>query len=219
MTTMRCARVSVICAGVLVLSAAAASGCSRVVDGAPSAAMTGPLPQLLIDPGRFPPRYPPVVLGPEAAGRALQVIDGVPDGSKVSPQRCAPPPPREVAAIVGEDGERSLIVALSRTDTSLRERRDQLSGCPMFTVDNDGMTSTVRVAVLSSPPVAADDSCAWAQTVSGTAQHTTLTLVAQLGDVRVTTSVATIPGAFADTEALDGLFSDAVLTARHGSRI
>jgi hypothetical protein len=37
--------------------------------------------------------------------------------------------------------------------------------------------------------------------------------------VRVTASIATPPGAIADTEALDGLFSDAVLTARHGSRV
>jgi hypothetical protein len=213
------ARSSVIRAGVLVLvllSASVSCGCSRVVGGAATAQVTAPLPRLLIDPSRFPPAYSPVVLAPDAADRALRAIDGVPDGAKVSPTRCAPPAPRGVAAILGEDGDRSLIVAVSHADASLRERRDQLSSCPTFSVDDHGTTSTVRITMLASPPVGADDSCAF---MSRSSQRATLTLVAQFGDVRVTATAATAPGAMADTEALDGLFGDAVLTARHGGPV
>lgn len=81
----------------------------------------------------------------------------------------------------------------------------------------------VTMTVLPAPPVDADDSYAVDQTVtdeSSGSMRTTLTLAAQIGDVRVSatwlhdgTPDAT-PDVAPDTQALDTLFADAVLKVR-----
>jgi hypothetical protein len=178
------------------------------------------LPELLIDPGRFPSDYPAVVLDPQAAEQALRVIDGVPAGSAVMPPECAPAPPGDAMAVLGGNSTTSstMTVAVSRTGYPLAARRGQLSACPLFTVDMFGVVSTVGITLLAAPPVAADDSYAVEQTVSGASTQTTLTLVAQLGDVRVTASAMTPDGNQPNTDLLDGLFSNAVLKVRRNGQ-
>ena len=197
---------------IVALVAATTPGCGRLVEGTPAAQARIPLPQLLIDPSRFPDGYPPAVLDGTAAERALRVVDGAPAGSTVSPAHCAPPAPGETAAVTGSNGAITLTVAVSRLTEPLRTRRDQLTGCPAFTVDG---ADPIAVNVLAAPPVVADDSYAVAQTTAGPAPQDTLTLVAQLGDVTVTASARTTAGDAPDTEALDGLFTQAVLKVAH----
>jgi len=79
------------------------------------------------------------------------------------------------------------------------------------------------VTVLPAPPVDADDSYAVDQTVaaesSGSVRRT-LTLAAQIGDVRVSATwlhegtKETTSDIAPDTQALDTLFTDAVLKVR-----
>ncbi|HZA10421.1 hypothetical protein [Mycobacterium sp.] len=197
------------------LLVAATAGCSRAVDGSASVQAAIPLPSLLIDPGRFPPDYSPVVLDAAASDQALRNIDGAPAVAIVTPSSCAAPPPRDAAAIVAVAAGGSLTVAVSRADGPLSARRNQLANCPTFTVEGPGGASTVSVELLAPPPVDADDSYAVARTSSGAAPQATLTLVAQRGDVRVTAGTATAPGEPRDTETLDVLFTDAVRKAGH----
>jgi len=77
--------------------------------------------------------------------------------------------------------------------------------------------------VLPAPPVDADDSLAVDQTVtteSSGSMRRTLTLAAQIGDMRISAtwlhegSKETTRGAAPDTQALDALFTDAVLAVR-----
>ncbi len=194
-------------------------GCSRVVEGAGTAASgrgisTVPLPQLLIDPARFPRGYSAVVLEPASAGAALRTIDGVPEGSTVTPPECVPPAPGPTAAVTGTGLGGTMAVAVTRVGAPLAVRLDQLAGCPSFAVQGGGAASSVSVTVLASPPVGAD-SYAVEQTISGATSLTALTLAAQLENVRVIASTTAPPGELPDTVTLDGLFSDAVLRARH----
>ena len=94
----------------------------------------------------------------------------------------------------------------------------------MFTsvVEGDvSQTSEVTTELPPAPPVDADDSFAVDQTVtpesSGASGTRTLTLVARVADVQVTTSwqgVVDTSEAGPDTQALDTLFTDAVLKVR-----
>ena len=87
----------------------------------------------------------------------------------------------------------------------------------------------MTVICLPAPPVDADDSYAVDQTVtaeSSGSMRRTLTLVALIGDVRVTASwqqegsSETTPDVAPDTQALDTLFTDAVLKVRRiGGRL
>jgi hypothetical protein len=210
------------------------SGCARAVDGRPRSADPGvslvkpiPLADLLIEPTRFPARYPAVVLDPKDVGRVLQDIDGVPVGSVVTPPECAPPPiaAQQSAAARGidEDSGASLIVTVTRPATSLRARVDQLAECSSFTGAVGGeaaRAAEVAVELPPAPPVDADDSYAVDQTVTFQTPESedsrTLTLVALVGDVQVTASwqrrdTSENP---ADSHELDALFTDAVLKVR-----
>lgn len=197
-------------------------GCSRVVEGSAGAAAgfgvsTVALPQLLIDPAQFPPEYPAVVLDPTSADVALRNIDGMPDGSTVTPAQCVPPAPGPAAAVTGTGVDGTMAVAVTRVAAPLGVRLDQLMGCPSFAVDAGGAESSVNVTVLAPPPVGVD-SYAVEQTTSGATSFTRLTLAAQLQNVRVIASTTASPGQQPDTVTLDGLFSDAVLKARRGGR-
>jgi hypothetical protein len=211
----------------LVLATALLSGCTWVIRGTatPRGDERAPIPvaDLLIEPERFPERYPAVVLDGTAVYRVLADIDGVPGGSVVTPPECAPPPlaPHHTAAAQGIDSQdaSSLIVAVSRPAPPLQTRVEQLTACPSFTVGHGGDTSTVTATLLAPPPVDADDSYAVDQTVTSQASGSlrrTLTLVAQVGDVRITATWLhdgtqdTAP----DTQSLDTLFTDAVLKVR-----
>jgi hypothetical protein len=227
-TLSRCLR-----GGALAMAVAVLAGCTRVILGTvhPVAPGASPAPirvaDLLIEPGQFPARYPAVVLDATAVYRALQDVDGVAAASVVNPGRCAPPlqAPQDTAAVQGIDsqGVSSLIVSVTRTATPLGGRAEQLASCPSFTAVLGQQTYAVAVTMLSAPPVDADDSYAVDQTVtaeSSGSMRTTLTLVAQVGDVRVSATWLhegipdATPDVAPDTQALDALFTDAVLKVR-----
>jgi len=213
-------------------------GCTRVILGTvhPVAPDAEPAPirvaDLLIEPGQFPARYPAVVLDATAVYRALQDVDAVAAASVVNPTRCAPPPraPQDTAAVQGIDSQdaSSLIVTVTRPGAPLRARAEQLTACPSFTAVRGHDTSAVTVTVLPAPPVDAEDSYAVDQTVTAEpsgSMRRTLTLAAQIGDVRVSatwlhdgtpeTTLDITPDTQApDTQALDTLFTDAVLKVR-----
>lgn len=183
---------------------------------------------LLIEPDRFPARYPAVVVDPGIVSRLLRQIDGVTDGSVVTPPECAPLPvaAAEGAAVQGVDQQTgaSLIVTVTRPVLSLRARVDQLAGCASFTVatgGDGGQVADVAVDLPPSPVVDADDSYAVDQTVtpqsSGASGTQTLTLVARVADVRVTAAwqgLVETSDSTPDTQALDTLFTAAVLKVR-----
>ena len=210
-------------------------GCARTVSGSPHTAgpeappaKPVPIGDLLIEPAKFPGQYPAVVVDPGVVPGLLRQIDGVPDGSVVTPPQCAPPPiaPAERAAMQGVDQENgaSLILTVTRPAPSLRARVDQLAGCSSFAsvVGGDmSQTSEVTTDLPPAPPVDADDSYAVDQTVtpesSGASATRTLTLVARVADVQVTASwrgLVDSSDASPDTQAVDSLFTDAVLKVR-----
>lgn len=205
--------------------AALLAGCTQVVVGAPRFADDGPpapIADLLVDPARFPAHYRATVLDGAAVDRARQDIDGVRDGSAVTPHDCAPPAHRRgdaVAAQGVDDATASrLIVVVTRPAPPLRDRVDQLRACPSFTAQHGGDTSTVRVTLLPAPPVDADDTYASEQTVTtpDSVRHT-LTLVAQIDETRISVTWLQDPAVGEpDTSSLDTLFSDAVLKVRRG---
>lgn len=226
-------RSSRVCA--LIATMALVGGCTRILAGTahpvtPAAEPRPvPVPDLLIEPDRFPAEYPAAVLDGTAVYRALQDVDGVSAGSVVTPPECAPPAltPQHTAAVQGMDSQNasSLIVTVTRPVTPLRARADQLIACPSFTAVQGEDISTVTATVLPAPPVDADDTYAVDQTV--TAESTglmsrTLTLSAQIGDTRVSATwlhdgtAESTPDIAPDTHALDSLFTEAVLKVRRG---
>jgi hypothetical protein len=192
-----------------------------VASGAESSSI--PVADLLIQPGQFPARYRAVVLDATAVYRALQDVDGVAAASIVDPPQCAPPPraPLDTAAMQGIDSQDAsgLIVTVTRPAAPLRGRAEQLTACPAFTAVQGHDASAVTVTLLPAPPVDADDSYAVDQTVAAEpsgSMRRTLTLAAQIGDVRVSATWLddgpreAAPDAGPDTQALDALFTDAV---------
>ena len=182
---------------------------------------------LLIEPGQFPASHPAVVLDATAVYQALQDVDGIAAASVVTPPQCTPPPraPHDTAAIRGIDSQdaSSLIVTVTRPTAPLRDRAEQLTRCPSFTAVRGRDASAVTVTVLPAPPVDADGTYAVDQTVTAQpsgSMHRTLTLAAQIGDVRVSAtwlhegSKETTPDVAPDTQALDTLLTDAVLKVR-----
>ena len=152
---------------------------------------------------------------------------GVPAGSEVTPPECAPLPvladQRAAVQGVDDDSGARLIVTVIRPVSSVRARVAQLADCPSFTstaAGAAGEVTKVTVDLPPAPPVDADDSYAVGQTVtpksSGEPDTTTLTLVALVDDVRVTASWQQNGSSDAspDTQALDTLFTDAVLKVR-----
>jgi hypothetical protein len=228
MTTMITAASRAFGAGCVLLAVGMLSGCMRTVDGAAtgSAGHGGPPPtlaQLLIEPQRFPSGYSAAVLDAASTEAAVRDIDGVPAGAAVDPPQCAPPPPgrapTDVVAVRGVDAATaaSVTVTLARTPDGLGARRDQVAGCPAFTVTRADAVTRIEATELPAAPVDADGGFAVSHTVTDPAGSTTstLTLVAQIGDVRVTAArMSPDDDPTAHTDALDSLFTDAVLKVR-----
>jgi hypothetical protein len=219
---------SAVRACVLLVAAALLAGCTRMIVGTMHPARPGgeaapiPVADLLIEPEHFPQRYPAAVLDGASVERVLEDVDGVPDGSVVTPPECAPPAaPHDTAAVRGLDDRdaSSLIVAVARPAPPLRARADQLGACPSFTSVRGPDTYSVTVTLLAPPPVDADDTYAVEQTVieqpSGQRRRT-LTLAARVGDVLLLASWshAGTQDVAPDTLLLDTLFTDAVLKVR-----
>ncbi len=205
-------------------------GCAHTVTGTPLPGDVASRPaqpisvtDLLIEPARFPARYPAAMVPAKDVERALNEIDGVAAGSDVTPPECAPLPvlAEQKAAVQGTDDEGGsrLIVAVVRPVPSVRTRVAQLEDCSSFTSAAAGEVVKVTVDLMPAPPVDADDSYAVDQTVtsrSGNGQTKTLTLVALIDDVQVTAcwQQSGSSDAAPDTQSLDMLFSDAVLKVR-----
>jgi hypothetical protein len=218
----------------VLLAAALVGGCTRVVSGTaqagdPQVRPSRPVPvaDLLIEPTRFPARYPAAVVPPKDVDRLTDEINGVAAGSDVTPPECAPLPvlADQRAAVQGTDDESGarLTVTVIRPVPSVRARVAQLTECPSFTSaagGQPGEVSEVTVDLPPAPPVDADDSYAVDQTVTpksaGEPGTRTLTLVALVEDVQVTASWQQrgSPDDSPDTQALDTLFTDAVLKVR-----
>lgn len=209
------------------VASAVLGGCVHTVDGAGSGpqASAPMLAGLLVPPAGFPPGYPAATLDAQGAGEAIGDIDGVEAGAAVDPADCAPPPPGpapvDAVAARGVDPATgaALTVALTRTDTPLSRRRDQIVRCPAFTATAGEVVSRVAMTLPARPPVDAPDSLAVETTIrrSTAPQIVVLTLVAQIDDVRVAVALTDDdPESAPDTAALDALFSDAVVHVRRG---
>ncbi|WP_397517493.1 MULTISPECIES: sensor domain-containing protein [unclassified Rhodococcus (in: high G+C Gram-positive bacteria)] len=231
MRSRRTAVLRAIAVPVVTLSAAAAllSGCSSTVSGvaqpSPAIAVGSPsgkgLSKLLVDPADFPARYEAIVLPAQAVAMAAPDLTGVSQGAVVDPADCAPPaqdygPTGTVMAVGTDNASRSTIsIELTKTDTPLDELAAQTERCGEVTVTDNGAESTVTTEVTPAPPVRADDTLALRRTVksgndSEKVTQSMITLIAQVGDVRVSATFMSFGDAKADTVALDEVFTAAV---------
>jgi len=216
--------------GAVVIVCVVLCGCVRMTDGAPSLDVDAKpvvLAEALIDPSRFPRSYDAAVLDPQATGEAVASVDGVPTGASVEPAGCAPPPvgPGAHHAVAAQGVDRgtgaALTVILTRADTTLSTRRDQLARCASLTTTAGEVVSTVETVLLAPPPVDADDSLASQTTILRSTEPAVRvqTLGAQIDEVRLT--VAWLNNDFdvePDTAALDVLFTDALLALRRAAQ-
>ncbi|MBO0676992.1 DUF5642 family protein [Mycolicibacterium sp. S2-37] len=216
--------------GAVAVACAVLCGCVDTVDGAARtgsevAAPPPPLAELLVAPTGFPPAYEAATLDAQRTSEAIRDIDAVPAGATVEPADCAPPPPGagpdEAVAVRGVDPGTgaALTVALTRTAEELGRRRDQIARCGSFTATAGEIVTEVQTTLLPPRPVDAQDSLAAETTIrrSDIPEVRTLTLVAQIDDVRVTAAwTDDDPAVAVDTAALDTLFADAVLAVRRG---
>ncbi|TSD96121.1 sensor domain-containing protein [Skermania sp. ID1734] len=219
-----------VAAAVMLPAALALAGCSSVVSGTAVAAnsqagslhhVAASLSSLLPAPGAFPAPYTAVVLPPPAAAEAAHDLVGIAAGATVTPPSCQPPAQDYsadgTAIIVGTDNStRSTItIELARVTEPLSQRRDQLRECTKVTVRKNGNTATLRSELTPPPPIDADDTLAVRQTLtSGKAvkplKQSMLSLVAQVGDVRITATFMTFGSNRPDTATLDQIFTDVV---------
>jgi hypothetical protein len=174
-----------------------------------------PLLALVLDTSEFPPGYPAAPVESAKANGALAMADGVPEGAAISPPDCAPEAPREVAAVQGARDTTELLVVLTRGVGPLSARRDQVARCSSYSVsENDGGSWDVSVQMLPPPVVNVDDAFAFQRTQRGRWSFDSLTLVGQVGPVRVTAQLTGLPGDELDTAALDSVFTAQVQKLR-----
>ncbi|MFZ2178505.1 MAG: DUF5642 family protein [Rhodococcus sp. (in: high G+C Gram-positive bacteria)] len=210
------------------------TGCSSTVSGvaqphtvvrAGSVSEKG-LSKLLIEPSEFPAPYEAIVLPPQAVSMAAPDLTGVPQGAVVDPLECMPPAqdygPTGTAMAVGTDNARrsTISVELMKTDAPLDELAAQTEECGEITVTASGAESTVTTEITPAPPIRADDSLALRRTVKSgkggdKVTQSMLTLLAQVGDVRVSATHMSFGDAKADTAALDEVFTAAVLRVQN----
>ncbi|OAT66361.1 hypothetical protein AWB85_16645 [Mycobacteroides immunogenum] len=192
-------------------------------------APAGPVGPLLLSPADFPHQYPATTLDPGAAGVALRDIRGVPDAATVAPTTCAPAPvpavPQDAAVAVGTNGSdnSTITVAVLRVLQPLATYKSQLEQCASFTFTGpDQVRSTVTASQAVAPPINADDSVAVNQSVSptgaGSGTQTTLSLIAQIADIRIQATYMTFQGTEPDAVLLDQAFTAAVLKVHDNFR-
>lgn len=222
---------------VLAIGATAAlmlAGCSSDVTGTPEPAGQGSstvsdadkdLGALLVEPSVFPPPYDAIVLPPQAIAQASPDLTGIPAGAEVSPAGCKPKDvqPGTAALIVGTDNENraTISVELTTVDEALSVREDQLGECAEVKATKSGATSTIRSTVTPAPPIDADETLAVRQTVSSgggadTVTQSMLTLMAQVGDVRIAATYMSFDSEAPDAATLDEVFTAAVQKVKAG---
>jgi hypothetical protein len=194
-------------------------GCAGTIGGAAvkdgASLDTIPLPELMLEPSDFPPDYPAAWLDGTAARGALAMIDGVPPGGRVTPADCQPPAPTEIAAAEAVRDETTLRVVLTRGAGPLSTRAQQVGRCSSFSVATDASGSWDVTADMLPPPVLnVDDAFAVEQRQTDSATAGGLTLVGQVGEVRVMAQLTGPPGQELDTVVLDGVFTAAVQKVR-----
>ncbi len=221
--------------GIGICAAVTLVACGSNVSGTPEPAGTSEAPSvsseaadlnaLLVDPSVFPAPYEAIVLPPQAIAQASPDLTGIPAGAEVSPAGCKPKEVRagEAALIVGTDNtDRATIsVELTATDEPLSVRESQLAECAEVQATKSGATSTIRSTVVPAPPIDADDTLAVRQTVSsGTGSDTVtqsmLTLLAQVGDVRIAATYMSFEQGAIDGATLDEVFTAAVQKVKAG---
>ncbi|MFD4294857.1 sensor domain-containing protein [Rhodococcus sp. NPDC058505] len=203
------------------------SGVAEPVGGAATPAagtadrVEAPLASMLPAPDDFPAPYQALVLPEQAVEQAAADLDGIPAGAKVDPAGCKPPPqnfgPDATALIVGTDNDAraTVSVELTRVDTPLSVRANEIDQCLELTTTKSGATATVATTVLPAPPLNADDTLALRQTVtSGTPDRTVtqsmLKLFAQVDDVRISATHMSFGAGTPDSVTLDQLFTETV---------
>ncbi|MDJ0391747.1 sensor domain-containing protein [Rhodococcus sp. G-MC3] len=195
--------------------------------GSATAAPSGSedLDSLLIDPSAFPGKYDAIVLPPQAIAQASPDLTGIPAGAEVSPAGCKPKDvvPGSAALIVGTDNANraTISIELTSVDEPLSVREDQLTECAEVEATKSGATSKIRSTITPAPPIDADETLAVRQTVSsgtGTESVTQsmLTLMAQVGGVRIAATHMSFDAATPDAETLDELFTAAVQKVKAG---
>ncbi|OHT88030.1 hypothetical protein [Mycobacteroides saopaulense] len=237
---------TIVVAGCCAAACLSAPACLRAIEGspvqssggasspltttpAPPRAPTGPVAPLLLAPADFPHQYPASTLDPNAAGLALRDIRGVPEQATVAPATCAPPPlpavPQDAAVAVGTNASdnSTITVAVLRVPQPLATYKTQLERCGSFTFSGPDQTqSTVTASQAVAPPINADDSVAVNQTVSpagtGSGTQTTLSLIAQIADIRIQATYMTFQGIEPDAVLLDQAFTAAVLKVHDNFR-
>lgn len=183
------------------------------------------LDALLVDPTVFPSPYEAIVLPPQAIAQASPDLTGIPAGAEVSPAGCKPAEvqPDGAALIVGTDNANraTISVELTSVDEPLSVREEQLKQCSEVQASKSGATSTIRSTVTPAPPINADETLAVRQTVTSGAgsdavTQSMLTLMAQVGDVRIAATYMSFGGESTDAATLDEIFTAAVQKVNAG---
>ncbi|MEZ7238083.1 sensor domain-containing protein [Rhodococcus sp. GXMU-t2271] len=216
-----------------------AAGCSSTVGGTPqpepaALATTGdaatasrPLAELLLPPEEFPEPYDAVVLPPQAVAQAAPDLTGVPEGAKVDPPGCLPPPqnfgPDGTAMVVGTDNDSraTISVELVAVTDQLAAYRERLAECPVVAATRRGVTATVTTTIDPSAPPAAPgvETFAFTRTVRSGEGREVVTQsmtsrIAQIGDVRVLVTYMSFGAGPADTDGLTQVFDASVERVR-----
>jgi hypothetical protein len=210
-----------------VVAAAGVAACGRTIGGTAvqgsgpsteSALASVPLLALLLDTSAFPAEYPASHVESAKVNGALAVVDGVPEGARVSPPDCTPETPGEVAAVQGARDTTELLVVLARGAGPLSVRRDQVTRCSSYSVsEDDGGSWDVSVQMLPPPVLNVDDAFAFERTQTGRWFFDSVTLVGQIGPVGVTAQMTGLPGDQLDTTALDAVFTAQVQALRRAA--
>lgn len=218
------------------IAALTLAACGSNVSGTPEPAGQGgsvssvpsggsDLGALLVDPSVFPSPYEAIVLPPQAIAQASPDLTGIPAGAEVSPAGCKPADvqPGTAALIVGTDNANraTISVELTTVDEPLSVRGEQLEQCAEVQASKSGATSTIRSTITPAPPIDADETLAVRQTVSsGTGSDSVtqsmLTLMAQVGDVRVAATYMSFGDESTDAATLDEVFTAAVQKVNAG---
>ena len=191
----------------------------------PSVVDPGELGALLVEPADFPDGYTAQVLEYRDAVLASDDLGGLSRGARVNPVRCQPsssPASEESLAMISgmsAAGQSTMAEVLTRTDEAVEVTKDTISRCNEVVSDEFGVQSRINRALLAPPATGTEGEFAYSQTVtSGTGDvaltQDSITLVAQVEDVRIAVTWMTQRGAEVDRADLDLLFAAAVANVR-----
>lgn len=231
MTSRRRTKIVAVCAAAGLSSVALAScgsdvsGVAEPVQRASGGSSEQELSKLLLEPAEFPGGFEAVVLPPQAVSMAAPDLTGVPQNAKVEPARCVPPEqeygPTSTAMAVGTDNatRATITVELTRAQATIDELEDQATDCSSFTVTASGAKSTVKTDVVPPPPIDADDTSALRRSVSsgeggGEVVQSMTTLMAEVGDVRISATMMSFGPDKPEMGPLDEAFTAAVQKVR-----